>query len=91
MNALTLNVGDNVNVTIKSIDATGIIVTMDDYNQTEGFVPLSEAVPRNTKYYVGEQHTAKIIRMSHPYYDLSFKLKPKSRAVLQVQEVMLED
>lgn len=62
-----MNVGDIINVTVKEVDNMGIIVTMDDYNQQEGFIscPL---VMKQLK--IGKKIKAQIIRMNGQYTDL---------------------
>lgn len=69
-----MNIGDQVNVTIKSIDEMGILITMDDYDQ-EGFIPLSEDKKvkgiKKPKRKVGDQCVATIIRMERGFVDLS--------------------
>jgi translation initiation factor 2 alpha subunit (eIF-2alpha) len=91
MNIQTLNIGDNVNVTINSIDDLGILVILDDY-QCEGFVPLSEISRQRTNlksviknYQIGGNYSAKIVRMdtTRRYFDLSFK-EPPTKPVLGV-------
>lgn len=81
MNIQTLQVGDNVNITINSIDNMGILVTLDNY-QCEGFVPLSEISRKRISlsnvikdYKIGGQYVAKIIQAdtTRGYFDLSFK------------------
>ena len=84
INVATLNIGDQVNVTVKSIDEMGLLVTMDAYNDEEAFVPLSEAYKRTKvngvkvakprKKVVGDQCMATIIRIDKErgYVDLKF-------------------
>ena len=75
-NIATLNIGDQVAITIKSIDEMGLLVTMDAY-QHEAFVSLSEAYKRvngaRPKRKVGDQCMATIIRMDNQrgFFDLS--------------------
>lgn len=71
-----LNIGDQVTVTVKSIDEMGLLVTMNDYH-TEGFIPLSEAYKSKmkSKRKVGDQYLATIIRIDKErgFVDLSLK------------------
>ena len=64
-----LNIGDQVNVIIKEIDEMGCMVTLPDYNNTEGFIPGNRH-----KHKVGSAHMVTVIRICKEkgYVDLQF-------------------
>lgn len=63
---MNLNIGYQINVTIKIADGMGYLVNINDYN-IEGFISLSDAHRKrnSTRFAVGTQHVAKIIRMNN--------------------------
>lgn len=62
---MNLHIGDQVNVTITTADDMGYLVTINEHN-VEGFIALSSAHRKNkTRFAIGTQHAARIIRMNN--------------------------
>lgn len=69
-NIATLNIGDQVNVAITSMDDMGFMVSLTDYNNAEGFILCTK--PKKKK--INSNHTAVVVRIdhSHGFVDLEF-------------------
>ena len=68
-----MNIGDQVQVTIKTVDDMGYLVNIDAYN-VEGFISLSDAHRKRAsvknRLIVGNQYMASIVRMNNGFCDL---------------------